>query len=95
MRIERKLSTDLGEEVVLYIEQPTASRHKDEFSCKIGLESVSINKNEIIYGIDPMQALLLSIRHLSSFVERNSEAIHPRRLVWELGEEEDEFGLLI
>jgi hypothetical protein len=95
MRTERELSTNLDEKVILYVEQPEQGRSVNEFSCKIGLEGNEIDKTAVIYGIDPMQALLLSIRHLSGFVERSSESIHPRRLIWDLGENEHDFGLLV
>lgn len=94
MRIERELSTNLGEKVVLYVYPPIEGDRNDEFFCIVGLEGAGINKTSKIYGIDPMQALLLSIRHLSGFLERGSASIHPRRLVWDLGEEGDEFGLI-
>ena len=95
MRTERVLTTDAGEDVVLYVEQPKKGRSENEFSCVIGIEGRGISKSTVIYGIDPMQALILAIRHLSGFVERVSKSIHPRRLSWELGEDENDFGLVI
>jgi hypothetical protein len=95
MRIERELSTNTGEKVILYIEAPKKSDREHEFSCKLGLEGAELDKSTIIYGIDPMQAMLLSIRHLNGLVARASESIRPRRLIWEFGEKEDDFGLLI
>lgn len=95
MRIERELSTDLGEKVVIYVDQPMKSDRLNEFFCKIGIEGTGIDKSTIIYGIDPMQAMLLSIRHLNSFAEMVSESLHPRRLIWDLGENDNDFGLSI
>ena len=94
MRVERELSTNLGERVVLFIEQPEKSNRENEFSCRIGLLGAGLDTSTRIYGIDPMQALLLSIRHLSGFVEKHSTSMHPNRLVWELGRGETDLGLL-
>ena len=95
MRTERLLITDTGENVILYVEQPKKGCNDHEFICVIGIEGYDLNTSTVIYGIDSMQALLLAIRHLSGFVERASRSIRPRRLIWELGEGENDFGLVI
>lgn len=95
MRVERELHTDLGTKVVLYIEHPMKSGLSDnEFSCKIGLEGEGIDISTVIFGIDPLQAMILSLRHLTGFVPRISRSLHPRYLIWEWGCEENDFGLL-
>lgn len=93
-RIERRLHTNLQEEVVVYVEQPVATR-ENEFGCRIGIEGVNINETTMIYGIDPMQALVLAVLHLDSFVKKISRSISPRYIVWELGAEKDDFGLVV
>ena len=95
MRIERELSTSLGGKVTLYIELPLRSDRNDEFYCKIGLEGGGVQKNAVIFGIDAMQALILAMRHLNGLVVSVSKSMHPNRLVWELGAECDDFGLLL
>ena len=92
MRIERYLLTNLKEEVTLYLEYPKNNRESD-FYCEIGIIGDDIDKKTFIHGIDAIQALTLSIRHLDSFASRVSESIRPRYLYWELGTEEDRFGL--
>jgi hypothetical protein len=94
MRAERELFDDLGSKVILYMEGPESTGRSGEFSCKIGLEGAGINKIAVLYGIDSMQALLMAVRHMGGFVELQSEAIYPRRLLWGLGESETDFGLI-
>ena len=94
MRVERELLDDMGSKVILYVEGPESTGRRDEFSCKIGLDGAGINKSTVLYGVDPMQALLMAVRHMGGFVERESKAINPRRLLWDLGETETDFGLL-
>ena len=94
MRVERELSDDTGSKVILYIEGPESTGRRDEFSCRIGLDGAGISKSTVLYGVDPMQSLLLSVRHMHGFVERESRAIQPRRLLWVLGDFETDFGLL-
>lgn len=50
MRIERLLSTNDGEVVVLYVDSPKASERESEYYCKIGLEGGSISETATIYG---------------------------------------------
>lgn len=94
MRVERELLDNMGSKVILYIEGPESMDRRDEFSCKIGLEGAGITRSTVLYGLDPMQALLMAVRHMAGFVERESKAISPRRLLWDLGSTEDDFGLL-
>lgn len=82
----------MGERVVLFVEQPNKSDGRDEYSCRIGLEGGGLAVSTRIYGIDPMQALVLSVGHLNSFVTRHSKAMHPNRLVWEFAANETDFG---
>jgi hypothetical protein len=93
MRVERELSTSRGAKVVLFVEQPEKSLGRDEYSCRIGLEGAGIDASTRIYGIDAMQALLLSVRHLKTFVAVHSKSMHPDRLTWELAANETDFGL--
>jgi hypothetical protein len=94
MRVERELLDSLGSRVILYIEWPESTGRRDEFSCRIGLDGAGISKSTLLYGVDPMQALLMAVRHMAGFVERESKAINPRRLLWDLGAAEADFGLL-
>ncbi len=95
MKVERKLSTGAGDIVFLYIEMPKRSDKLEEFYCKIGIFGVDFNFSSKIYGIDPMQALLLSVRHLESFSDSVRTSIHPTTLSWDLGTSEDILGLKI
>lgn len=94
MRVERELFDDAGSKVILYVEGPESTGRRDEFSCRIGLDGAGISKSAVLYGVDSMQALLMAVRHMGGFVERESKAIYPRRLLWDLGETETDFGLL-
>lgn len=93
MRIERALSTDDGAVVHLYLEGPTASERELEYYCTIGVKGEGLSECAKIYGIDQVQAVILSLRHLRFLAERFSLLIAPRRLFWELGDEADVFGL--
>lgn len=93
MRIERELESNLKEKVILYLDGPIKSSRKSEFFCKIGLLGDKVKKEEIIYGIDQFQALILAMRHLNNFVLRASQSISPSYLTWELGDGRDDFGL--
>lgn len=93
MRIERMLSADDGEEVILYIEGPMESNHESECYCIIGLEGSNISELTRIYGIDKLQAIMLSIRHLKHFLDRALSNIDSKKIRWDLGSEEGDFGL--
>jgi len=95
MRVERELSTNLGDKVMLYIDGPCESDRNNEFYCKIGLEGKGVQATDVIFGIDSMQALILAMRHLNGFVLRVSKSIDPNYLSWELGADENDFGLLL
>lgn len=95
MLIERSLSTDGGDEVILYFKGPEKSESRDEYFCEIRLIGSGIDAQETIYGIDQFQSVILSIRHLDYFVSKISKSISPRYLKWELGSGMGDFGLKI
>lgn len=89
MRIERQLSTNSGEGVIVYIDMPKKESRENEFSCKVGVEGAGIEESTVIFGVDAMQAMMLAIRYIDVFVKRVSESIRPRQLIWEFGEKDD------
>lgn len=95
MRITRILVTDTGADVTLYLEGPIERAQSSDFYCTIGLEGDGISERASIYGIDEFQALLLSIKHLEHLADQTSASIAPRRLFWELGQEGNQFGLIV
>lgn len=93
MRIERALSTDDGTIVHLYLEGPEASEKESEYYCVIGLEGGGISECRKIYGVDQIQAIILSLRHLKFMAEKAAQSLVPRRLSWESGDDDNVFGL--
>lgn len=95
MRITRVLITDTGAYVNIYLEGPNEGEQSSDFYCNIGLDGDDISERAKIYGIDQFQALLLSIKHLEYLAEKTSASIAPGRLFWELGQEGNQFGLVV
>jgi len=93
MRFERTLLTAHGEHVTLYLEQ-VGSERANEGGCRIGLQGSGIGHSTVLYGIDSMQALLLAVRHLPSFVEKVSRNLELPGLVWDAGNDTQDLGLL-
>lgn len=81
--------------MILSAEGPLPIGTEHEAGFRLGLEGANIDTSIVIYGIDPMQAMLLAIRHLHGFVTKVFRSIHPRRLVRELGDGEEDLGLIV
>jgi hypothetical protein len=95
VRIERELSTSLGEKVVLYIETPSKTDGRDEYYCQLGLEGGGVEETARIFGIDPMQALILAVSYVDTFVFKVSRSLRDKTILWALGEDGNDFGLRI
>ncbi len=69
------------EKVLVRLGEPQASPEGD-FYCAFEIVRGADKECQAIYGVDPFQALQLSLRHLASFVHRYNRTQVNGRLYW-------------
>ncbi len=80
--------------VEIEIFAPTKSPHReDEFMCSFRVKSPISDRTETVYGIDPLQAVLLALGYLE-FILHSVESTSGMSLAWDGGAHQD-FGIRI
>ena len=80
--------------VEVEIEPPVRSpHHEDEFMCSFHVKSAEAERNETVYGVDGLQAILLALGYLEAILSRLESSLG-FRLNWAGGEAGD-FGIRI